>query len=506
MRNIVKPLAWALLGGGLAVVGSAGALDLPWLQAAKTPAIRTAASTAAPSTAAASTAAASLPQTAPLAALPPGSTPNYRAIVQRYGPSVVGIMVEGRRVADSDDADGFQPQPNLPRGWRQPAPQGAQPFRGQGSGFIVSADGLVLTNAHVVKDAQSVTVLMADRREYTAQVLGSDAATDIAVLRIPVQGLQPVQLGDAAQLQVGDPVLAIGAPYGLTQTATAGIVSATGRSLPGDGAVPFIQTDAAVNPGNSGGPLFDAAGNVVGINAQIYSRTGGYQGVSFAIPVDVAMRVSRQIVATGSAQHARLGVAVQDLTQALADSFGLARPDGALVSQVSPGSPAAAAGLQAGDVIQRIDGQPTVQAGALSARIAQAVPGERIALGLWRQGKALDLTVTLGRAGEGAQAGAQPAAGSDDAVPGGARLGLALRPLQPEERAQAKLDHGLLVQGAQGAAARAGLLRGDVVLAINGQPVDSVDTLRRVLAASPKRVALLVWRGGEQLFVPVAPV
>ncbi len=496
MRNIVKPLAWALLGGGLAVVGSAGALDLPWLQAAKTPATHTAASTAA----------AKLPQTTPLAALPPGSTPNYRAIVQRYGPSVVGIMVEGRRVADSDDADGLQAQPNQPRGWRQPAPQGAQPFRGQGSGFIVSADGLVLTNAHVVKDAQSVTVLMADRREYTAQVLGSDAATDIAVLRIPVQGLQPVQLGDAAQLQVGDPVLAIGAPYGLTQTATAGIVSATGRSLPGDGAVPFIQTDAAVNPGNSGGPLFDAAGNVVGINAQIYSRTGGYQGVSFAIPVDVAMRVSRQIVATGSAQHARLGVAVQDLTQALADSFGLARPDGALVSQVSPGSPAAAAGLQAGDVIQRIDGQPTVQAGALSARIAQAVPGDRIALGLWRQGKALDLTVTLGRAGEGAQAGAQPAAGSDDAAPGGARLGLALRPLQPEERAQAKLDHGLLVQGAQGAAARAGLLRGDVVLAINGQPVDSVDTLRRVLAASPKRVALLVWRGGEQLFVPVAPV
>ena len=227
-------------------------------------------------------------------------------------------------------------------------PQGAQPFRGQGSGFIVSADGLVLTNAHVVKDAQQVTVLLSDRREYTAQVLGTDAATDIAVLRIPVQGLQPVTLGDPAQLQVGDPVLAIGAPFGLAQTATAGIVSATGRSLPGDGAVPFIQTDAAVNPGNSGGPLFDAAGNVVGINAQIYSRTGGYQGLSFAIPVDVAMRVSRQIVATGSAQHARLGVAVQDLTQPLADSFGLARPDGALVSQVVPGSPAAKAGLRPG--------------------------------------------------------------------------------------------------------------------------------------------------------------
>ena len=298
-------------------------------------------------------------------------------------------------------------------------------------------------------------------------------------------------------------MLAIGAPYGLTQTATAGIVSATGRSLPGDGAVPFIQTDAAVNPGNSGGPLFDAAGAVVGINAQIYSRTGGYQGLSFAIPVDVAMRVGKQIVATGSAQHARLGVAVQDMTQPLADSFGLPRPDGALVSQVAPGSAAAAAGLKAGDVILKIDGQPTLQAGALSARIAQAVPGDRIALALWRQGKPLDLNVTLGRADASADSAA---ASSDDAATGGARLGLALRPLQPEERAQARLDHGLLVQDAQGAAARAGLARGDVVLAINGQPVDSVAALRRVLAASGKGVALLVWRDGAQLFVPITPV
>ena len=259
----------------------------------------------------------------------------------------------------------------------------------------------------------------------------------------------------------------------------------------------------SINPGNSGGPLFDAAGAVVGINAQIYSRTGGFQGVSFAIPVDVAMRVSQQIVATGSAQHARLGVAVQDMTQPLADSFGLPRPDGALVSQVSPGSAAATAGLKAGDVILKIDGQPTLQAGALSARVAQAVPGDRIALALWRQGKTMDLTVTLGRADASAESAA---ASSDDTAANGPRLGLALRPLQPDERAQAKLDHGLLVQGAEGAAARAGLTRGDVVLAINGQPVDSVAALRRVLAASVKGVALLVWRDGEQLFVPITPV
>lgn len=484
MRKIVHPLAWALLGGGLAAVGTAGAIDLPWLGKAQ-PAAQ----------------AATLPTAAPAAPLPPGAAPNYRAIVQRYGPSVVGVLVEGRRTADGGEEAAALP--GLPRGWRPGMPQGAQPFRGQGSGFIVAADGLILTNAHVVKDATQVTVLLADRREFTAQVLGSDAATDIAVLRIPVQGLQPVRLGDAAQLQVGDPVLAIGAPYGLAQTATAGIVSATGRSLPGDGAVPFIQTDAAVNPGNSGGPLFDAAGNVVGINAQIYSRTGGFQGVSFAIPVDVAMRVSQQIVATGRAQHARLGVTVQDLTQPLADSFGLQRPDGALVSQVAPGSPAAAAGLQPGDVIQKIDGQPTVQAGALSARVAQAVPGERIALGVWRQGKAVELTATLGKADD---AGATKQAAAGDEAAGGAKLGLALRPLQPAERAQARLDHGLLVQDARGAAARAGVAVGDVVLAINGQPVDSVDVLRKVLAGSPKRVALLVWRAGEQLFVPIAPV
>ncbi len=484
MNAKYQPLAWALLGGGLAAVTTAGAIDLPWLHRAP------AASAAPAATPAALTANAAA---APLAALAPGSAPNYRAIVQQYGPAVVGVAVEGRRQADDDEVGSAAP-------WLRGAP-GSQSFKGMGSGFIVAADGLILTNAHVVKDATTVTVRLADRREFVAKVLGSDTTTDIAVLRIDAQGLPTVRLGDPQQLQVGDPVLAIGAPYGLTQTATAGIVSATGRALPGDGAVPFIQTDAAVNPGNSGGPLFDAAGNVVGINAQIYSRSGGYQGVSFAIPVDVAMRVSRQIEATGQARHARLGVVVQDVTQALADSFGLPRPDGALVSQVAPDSPAARAGLKAGDVILRIDGEPTVQAGALSVRIAQATPGDRIQLSVWRGQQSQDLTVTLGQA-EPDDASSRQAAAEDDAS--GARLGLALRPLSREERAEARIAHGLVVQGSQGAAARAGLARGDVVMAINGQPVDSVDTLRRVLAAKPKRVALLVWRDGQQMFVPVS--
>ncbi|MBI5260063.1 MAG: Do family serine endopeptidase [Burkholderiales bacterium] len=482
----LNPLAWALLGGGLAAVTTAGAIDLPWFkkQTAAPPAATT------PVAAAAATAVAPLPQ------LPAGTAPNYRAIVQQFGPAVVGVTVEGLRKTSNEDAEPMERLFRGMPGWRG-APS-AQPFKGQGSGFIVSADGLILTNAHVVRDAKEVTVRLADRREYAAKVLGSDSTTDIAVLRIDAKGLPTVRLGDPKSLMVGDYVLAIGAPYGLEQTATSGIVSAKGRSLPGDAFVPFIQTDAAVNPGNSGGPLFDAAGNVVGINAQIYSRTGGFQGVSFAIPIDVALKVRDQIVATGRAQHARMGVQVQDLNQHLAESFGLKRPDGALVASVDPKSPAAAAGLKAGDVILAIDGEAMAQAGSVSARIGQATPGEKVKLKVWREQAERELTVTLGSARAENETVADAASGTE---PG--RLGLALRPLTREERQQARLDSGLLVQGAQGAAARAGLEQGDVVMAINGKPVQTVDDIRRVLEGKPKSVALLVWRDGDRLFVPV---
>ena len=357
---------------------------------------------------------------------------------------------------------------------------------------------MILTNAHVVKDAKLVTVRLADRREYTAKVLGSDPATDIAVLRIDAKNLPTVRIGDPKQLMVGDYVLAIGAPYGLEQTATSGIVSAKGRSLPGDAYVPFIQTDAAVNPGNSGGPLFDAAGNVVGINSQIYSRSGGFQGLSFAIPVDVALKVRDQIVAGGKAQHARLGVVVQDLNQNLAESFGLPRPDGALVAQVDPKSPAGTAGLKSGDVILAIDGEPTIHAGALSSRIGLANPGEKVKLKVWRDHAEREIELTLGNAGTERQA----SAGDDSAAEGG-KLGLAARPLTRDERREAEIDHGLLVQGVRGAAQRAGISAGDVVLAINGRPVETVQDLQRVLSDKPKSVALLIWREGQRLFVPV---
>jgi len=511
----VKPLAWGLLGAGVAVMGSAGALDLPsWFhkdKPAATPAPAAAGALAAQAgtaAAVATQAAAQVPAPAPVAPLAAGSVPNYRAIVQQFGPAVVHVNVEGTRKAGPEDMQQQQQglDPNDPffrffrgmPGFGRGMPS-EQPFKGLGSGFIVSSDGLILTNAHVVRDAKEVTVKLQDRREYAAKVLGMDTSTDIAVLRIEAKNLPTVRIGQPSQLMVGDYVLAIGAPYGLDQTATSGIVSAKGRSLPsekGENYVPFIQTDAAVNPGNSGGPLFDAGGSVVGINSQIYSRNGGFQGLSFAIPIDVALKVKDQIVATGRAQHARLGVVIQDLTQDLAESFGLERPDGALVASIAPNSSAAKAGLKSGDVITKVDGELIQQSGNLSSRIGLAKPGDKVTLEVWRDKSLQTVVATLGASDEKlevAKAG-EPADGP--------RLGLGLRPLSRQERGEVGAN-GLVVESADGAAARAGVEPGDVVLAVNGKPVASLDEVKAILAAKPKRVALLVWRDGERIFVPV---
>jgi len=434
-----------------------------------------------------------------------GEAPNYRAIVRQWGPAVVGVTVEGSRKVEFDDSSGpdwgndpffqfFRGLPGVP--FRFPH-SGEQPFHGQGSGFIISGDGLILTNAHVVRDAHEVTVKLADRRELKANVLGADPATDIAVLRVKATGLPTVRFGDPKTLQVGDYVLAIGAPFGFDQSATAGIVSAKGRSLPGDAYVPFIQTDAAVNPGNSGGPLFDAAGNVVGINAQIYTQSGGYQGLSFAIPIDVALHTKDQIVATGHASHGRLGVQVQDLNQALADSFGLSRPDGALIASVDPDSPAADAGLKSGDVITRVNGTAIERAGDLSNHIGMDVPGNRVTLTVWRDHSTREVSVKLAKA--------QPESLQQAASEGGEHehLGLALRPLNRQERSAAGTDHGLIVEQARGPAARAGVQPGDVLLGINGHPAESVDQVRSVMRGHPKTVALLIERDGQRIFVAV---
>ena len=499
----IKPLNAALLIAGLVAGGTAAGLNLPsWLVKADNSAAQPAVPVAA-NVLNLVTAPAAVPY------LPAGRVPDYRAIVKQAGPAVVGITVEGMHKVGRDEqgaaeseadpfAQFFRGMPGMQQRGRGQQAQPSQPFRGQGSGFIISSDGLILTNAHVVNEAKEVTVKLSDRREFSAKVLGVDKATDIAVLRIQAKDLPMVRLGDPRLLEVGDPVLAIGAPYGLEQTATQGIVSAKGRSLPNDALVPFIQTDAAVNPGNSGGPLFDGSGAVVGINSQIYSQSGGYQGLSFAIPINVALKVKDQIVATGRAQHGRLGVSVQDVNQALADSFGMPRPDGALVAQVMPNSAAARAGLKPGDVITEVDGEAIVRSGALSSMIGLSAPGEQVKLKIWRDHVAQTLDVKLG----GAEANSKQA-NADEAKDSQGRLGLALRPLSKDEARSVGGAIGLVVEEADGPAARAGIAAGDLLLAINGRPVQSAEQVRDVVAKSGKSVALLIQRGDSKIFVPV---
>jgi serine protease Do len=422
--------------------------------------------------------------------------PDFSAIVKQYGPSVVNITTSGTRKASAAQI----PLPDFFRGLPfqfHMQPQGDVPVQGEGSGFIVGSDGIVLTNAHVVQDASEVTVKLTDRREFRAKVLGTDPATDVAVLKIDAKNLPAVHIGNAEAANVGEWVVAIGSPFGFENSVTAGIVSAKGRSLPGDTYVPFIQTDVAVNPGNSGGPLFNLAGEVIGINSQIYSRSGGYQGLSFAIPIDVALRVKDQIVATGHATHARLGVNVQTMNQALAESFGLDRANGALVADVTPGSAADKAGLKPGDVVLSFNGRPVRDSAQLAAMVGESNPGDAAKMEIWRKGDKRTLEAKLGTASD--ESAKQASAGSAEEH---AQLGLAVRPLTPEERKEADVPGGLVVEGVNGPAAQAGVQPGDIVLQAGGKPVKSVEDLRAA-AKSGKTVALLVQRGDRRLFVPL---
>ncbi len=488
------PLVLALLGAG--VIGGAG------VEALHRSAVNAAPATvAAPAVPAAAAAAAKAPVASALAA---STLPDFPRITERYGPAVVNISVSGTRKSSGIEMDAqalgdpFEFFRRFQQGPNRGGSQREVPVRGMGSGFIIGADGVILTNAHVVKDASEVTVKLTDRREYRAKVLGSDPKTDVAVLKIEARNLPVVTLGNTKDLRPGEWVLAIGSPFGFENTVTAGVVSAKGRSLPDDSAVPFIQTDVAVNPGNSGGPLFNGRGEVIGMNSQIYSQSGGYMGVSFAIPIDVAVRIKDQIVATGSAQHARLGVTVQEVNQALADSFKLDRPEGALVASIEKGSPAEKAGLQPGDVIRAVNDQPIVASGDLPAMIGLSKPGDRIAMQVWRQGKKVDLNAQLASANEKV---AKAEARNEGAT--GGKLGLALRPLQEGEKRQSGITEGLVVEDAGGAAARAGVEPGDVLLAINGAPVRSVEQARSAIGKSDKSVALLIQRGDDKIFVPV---
>jgi serine protease Do len=437
--------------------------------------------------------------------------PDFSQLVERCGPAVVNV-----EVVEKTQPGGLQGlSPNDPfydffKRFGVPAPgqgpRGSQPpVRGAGSGFIISPDGYILTNTHVVANAEEVTVRLTDRREFPAKVLGADERTDVAVIKINATNLPTVRLGDPTRIRPGQWVLAIGSPFGFDNSATAGIISATSRSLQGENYVPFIQTDVAVNPGNSGGPLFNMAGEVIGINSQIFSRTGGFMGLSFAIPIDVAKNVEEQIIKTGRVVRGRIGVTIQDLNAQLAESFGLDRPRGALVSSVEKDSPAGHAGVQPGDVILGVGGHPIEHYGELSGAIASMKPGADVTLQVWRAGHQQDVNVRI------AELKDQPQTAANEAAPQGhgasshaSALGLTVRPLTAQEKSQAGAPQaGLLVEEVTGPAAAAEVEPGDVILGVNGKRVRTTQELQDAAKAAGKNVALLVQREDAQIFIPL---
>ncbi|MBK6972254.1 MAG: DegQ family serine endoprotease [Sterolibacteriaceae bacterium] len=432
--------------------------------------------------------------------------PDFSTLVEAVGPAVVNISttqslraarLEGGGPADEAMQE-FLRRFGIPfDGGRQQQPQ--QPRRGMGSGFIVSEDGYLLTNAHVVADAEEVIVKLGDKRDFKAKVIGSDRRTDVAVLKIEAKGLPYVRMGDANTVKVGEWVVAVGSPFGFENSVTAGIVSAKARNLPDETLVPFIQTDVAINPGNSGGPLFNLKGEVIGINSQIYSRTGGFMGLSFAIPIDVAMKVSDQLRKTGKVSRGKMGVGIQPLTKELAESFGLAKAEGALVGSVEIGSPAEKAGLQPGDVIVGVNGASVTDSADLPRIIGNMSPGESANIKVLRQGSARELSVTLADLNPEKVASAS----APEKKPASDKLGLAVRPLQPQEKSKLGIGGGLVVEDVAGPAARAGIQPGDVIVGLNNQPVTDVAAFAKLVQSSGNRMALLVQRGDARIFVPI---
>jgi serine protease Do len=425
--------------------------------------------------------------------------PDFSNLAAGAGPAVVNISVTNSvaKVAQLLPFDENDPMFQFFKRFQVPVPQ-ESPSHGIGSGFIINPDGYILTNSHVVDGATEVTVKLTDRREFKARVVGSDPRTDVALIKIDAKGLPTLRIGDPSRVRVGQWVVAMGSPFGFENSVTAGIVSAKSRSLPDSGYVPFIQTDVAVNPGNSGGPLFDMNGEVIGINSQIYSKSGGYMGLSFAIPIDVAMHVENQLQHYGKVTHGRIGVTIQEVNQSLAESFGLQKPEGALVSAVEDGSPAAHAGIKPGDVILAFDGKTIDHSSTLPLLVGDMKPGRIAAARIWRDGGERTVNVTVGAVPAETVASADT---PSDANSG--RLGLVVRALTPDERGQIHAQGGLVVQEAGGAAAKAGVQPGDVILALNDQRVGSVHELRRLVEKSGKHVALLLQRNDTKIYVPV---
>ncbi len=429
--------------------------------------------------------------------------PDFTALADKAGASVVNISVVGKAKAaafDPDDVDPDSPFGEFLKrfGGKNGIPQmpRALPSQGLGSGFIVSPDGYIITNAHVVDGASEVTVKLTDRREFNAKVIGTDPRTDIALIKIDAKNLPALDMSAPPGVKQGEWVVAIGSPFGFENSISAGIVSGVHRALPGGQMTPFIQTDVAVNPGNSGGPLLNAAGQVVGVNSQIYSRSGGFMGLSFAIPADVAAKVADQLKTHGKVSHGKLGVGIQPLNQTLAQSFGLPDTSGALVGTVEKNSPAEKAGIKTGDVIRKIDGVQMNDTTDVTSRIGNTAPGTKVTLELWRDGKIVTVTTPVGSFDD------EKVAKSDDESSDKGKLGLALRPLTPEEKRQVGHD-GLVVENATGPAARAGIQAGDVVVGVGTTKITSIDELKKHVDKAGKSVALLIERDGRQIYVPV---
>lgn len=440
--------------------------------------------------------------------------PDFAQLVQNEGQAVVNIQATpAKRTATPDDDHSMDLSqfpdndpfyeffkrlvPNMPDMPQEDTESDALNF---GSGFIISKDGYILTNTHVVAGMGNIKVLLNDKREYTAKLVGSDAQSDVALLKIePQEDLPVVKIGNPKDLKPGEWVAAIGAPFGFDNSITAGIVSAKGRSLPNENYTPFIQTDVAINPGNSGGPLFNLKGQVVGINSQIYSRSGGFMGISFAIPIDVAMNVADQIKKTGKVQRGQLGVIIQEVSYDLAKSFGLDKAGGALVAKIMPNSPAAQAGLQVGDIVRSVNGEEVRASSDLPVMVGAIAPGKEVRLGVWRKGEEISVKVQLGSVGASVETGSSgssnPAKQPDAAGFTVENTGLTLQVQNSDNK-----QH-LIVTRVTGAAERAGLKRGDEILAVSQITVDDESTFRSALENAGKNVPLLVQRDGNTLFL-----
>ncbi len=428
-------------------------------------------------------------------------------LVEKNGPSVVNISTtkivkkspDFFPVPEDDEVFDFFRKFFPPQGPQRGGPMREIPARGEGSGFILSSDGYILTNAHVVDGAEEVTVKLTDKRKFTAKVIGYDSRSDIAIIKINANNLPNVSIGDPDKLRVGEAVVAIGSPFGFENSVTAGIVSAKGGSLPSESYVPFIQTDVAVNPGNSGGPLFNMRGEVVGVNSQMHSRSGGYQGVSFSIPIDLAMDVANQLKTSGKVSRGWLGVSIQEVSSDLAESFGLDRPRGALIAEVQEDSPAAKAGLESSDVVLKFDGKPIENSGDLPRVVGNTKPGSKVGVHVWRKGALKEIPVTVG------DLPTEDRVASIKAQKSYSRGGLALSELTGQQKRELKVGGGLLVEEATGDAVRAGIRVGDIILAVNNTEVRTVEQFRKLIAVVPvgKSAAILVRRGDSSLYVPL---